>query len=95
MDHRAGDRFPYGAARQLLGWAANRWDELQETAGWDRPLEAMNARRAYRWLYARLVAPLDADTRLEVDALLGDANAEATLQRQRREAVLAMGGEFG
>jgi hypothetical protein len=55
----------------------------------------MSATRAYRWLYARLVAPLDADTRLEVDALLGDTTAEAEMQRRRREAVLAMGGEIG
>lgn len=54
----------------------------------------MNARRAYRWVYARLVAPLDADTRLEVDALLGDKRAEALMQQQRREAVMAMGGEI-
>jgi hypothetical protein len=94
VDRGAGIRFPYGAARQLAGWAAHRWDDLQEAAGWDRPLEAMSARRAYRWLYARLTAPLDDDTRLEVDALLGDANAEAEMQRRRRDAVLAMGGEF-
>lgn len=55
----------------------------------------MTARRAFRFLYGRLVAPLDHDTRLEVDAILGDTEAEQELQRMRREAVMAMGGEFG
>lgn len=51
----------------------------------------MSARRAYAFCYARLVAPLGDDARLEVDALLGDPAAEAELQAQRREALTAMG----
>ena len=95
MARRAGVRFPYDAARQLLGWAAWKWDELQEAAGWERPLEAMSARHGYAFLYGRLVAPLDTDGRLEVDAILGDADARAELDRRRLSTVAAMGVELG
>lgn len=47
----------------------------------------MSARRAYAFLYARLVAPLDTDRRLEVDALLGDPVAIVERDARRREVV--------
>jgi len=55
----------------------------------------MIAWRGYRFVYGRLIAPLDDDTRIEVDALLGDPAAKAEQQKRRMEAIEAMGGEIG
>jgi hypothetical protein len=55
----------------------------------------MTARRAFRFIYGRLVAPLGEDARIEVDALLGDPAAQAEMQSRRREAIAAIGGEIG
>jgi len=55
----------------------------------------MSARRAYAFVYGRLVAPLDEDRRLEVDAILGDPAAKAESQRRRQDMVASMGVEVG
>ena len=55
----------------------------------------MIAWRAYRFIYGRLVAPLDDDARIEVDALLGDEVAKAERERRRHDAVLVAGVEVG
>ncbi len=54
----------------------------------------MIAWRGYRFIYSRLVAPLDDDARLEVDAVLGDPAAVAERDRRRRDTVLAVGVEL-
>ena len=54
----------------------------------------MPMRRALPFLYRRLVRGLSEETRLEVDALLGDPVAQATLQAQRREAIALMDAEI-
>ena len=55
----------------------------------------MTARRAYSFIYARLVAPLSDDGRLEVDAVLGDDAAIAERNRRRRSTVEMAGIEVG
>lgn len=55
----------------------------------------MIARRGYAFVYARLVAPLNVDQRLEADAILGDPAALAEMGRRRIDAVAAMGLEIG
>ena len=55
----------------------------------------MTAWRGYRLIYGRLIAPLNEDARIEVDALLGDPLAKAEQQKRRMEAIGAMGGEIG
>jgi len=93
VDHAAARPFRVGAVSHLLGWAARHWDDLQEEAG-AAPLELMPMRRALPFLYRRLVRGLSEETRLEVDALLGDPVAQATLQAQRREAIALMDAEI-
>lgn len=56
----------------------------------------MTARAALAFVYRQVVARCDEDERLEVDALLfNDETAEQELQRRRREAIMAMGGDIG
>lgn len=55
----------------------------------------MSARRAYGFVYGRLVAPLDEERRTEVDAILGDPAAKAEVERRRQDAVAFMGVEIG
>jgi hypothetical protein len=43
----------------------------------------------------RIVTGLSDQARLEVDALLGDRDAKATLAQQRTEAVGLLGAEIG
>jgi len=54
----------------------------------------MPARRAYGFIYARLVRGLPDDTRLKIDALLGDVDAAAALEQQRTEAIGLLGVEM-
>lgn len=93
LDCSADHPFPLGAATQLLYWAARNWDELQEEAG-AGPLELMSAHRAYPYIYRRCVRGLDEETRLEIDALLGDTAAKAEVQRLRRSAIDLLDAEF-
>lgn len=44
-------------------------------------------------IYMRLVTGLDEQGRLKVDALLGDAAAQAELDRQRTDAIGLLGAE--
>lgn len=46
-------------------------------------------------IYARITHGITEDSRLEVDAILGDPDALAERARLRREAILAFGGEIG
>lgn len=55
----------------------------------------MPAHRAYSFLYTQCVRGMPDDVRLEIDAILGDTTADATLQEQRREALEAMDVDFG
>lgn len=86
---------PYGAARDLLSWAANNWQDLQTASGWTRPFELMPARLAYGVIYTTIVSRLDETGRLKIDALLGDTDAQAELDERRRAAVVAAGGLVG
>jgi hypothetical protein len=43
----------------------------------------------------RVTTGLDYQARLEVDALLGDAAAKATLAEQRTQAIGLLGAEIG
>lgn len=97
MDHRAGGQPPYRAARELLVWAAgdSNWNAIQRDLGWSTPLEQLPARRAYAMIYHRITDNLDEDAKLKVDALLGDARAQAQLDERRRESVTEFGFEVG
>lgn len=46
-------------------------------------------------IYQRIMRHLDEDGRLKVDAILGDEEAGAEMQRRRREAIVAAGIEIG
>lgn len=54
----------------------------------------MPLRRAMPFIYRRIVRGLPDEARLEVDALLGDDDAKATMQAQRREAIALMDAEY-
>lgn len=94
MADATGGGFPYPAAHHLLRWAASQWSDLQYEAGWSTPLEALSARRAYPMLYARIIHDLDEDSRLEVDAILGDDEAVRVRNERRRELILSAGIEI-
>jgi hypothetical protein len=53
------------------------------------------ARRAYPMIYQRIIRNLDDDRRLEIDAILGDPEAEAERQRRRRDAIATADIEIG
>ncbi len=55
----------------------------------------MAARLAYPWFYGLIVAGLDADGRLELDAALGDPVAAAQRTATRRETAAGLGIEIG
>lgn len=55
----------------------------------------MPAVRAYPWLRQRALIGVDEDTRLEIDALLGDADAEAERLKRRAAAWDIIGGDVG
>lgn len=93
MDCSGDDGAPYGAAHALIGWAAEKWAELQAVAGWDNPLEQMSAWRAFDFFYDMLTRGLGEEARLKVDAILGDSAAQAELDRRRGVAVEVAGFE--
>jgi hypothetical protein len=55
----------------------------------------MHPSRALALIYRALVRGKDADERLELDAKLGDEDAKAQLQVNRREAIALMDAEIG
>lgn len=55
----------------------------------------MLARHALPWVYRRFTRGMELDDKLEFDALLGDAAADAVLQERRREAIANMGAVLG
>ena len=55
----------------------------------------MSARLAYPFIYHTLTSPLPDDARLEVDALLGDAEAGSELRRRRVSVASEAGFEIG
>lgn len=55
----------------------------------------MPAGRGFVFLYQKLVADLTEDSRLKIDALLGDEEAQRTIDENRREAVVGSGWEVG
>lgn len=55
----------------------------------------MNARLGFGFVYGTITRGLDEDRRLQIDALLGDVDAEVEMQERRREAFAAMGAEVG
>ena len=95
MDHGTGDRFPYFAARQLVGWAASCWGELQAAHGWHGGLEAMPARLAFSWFFERLLDGRSDYARLDILTKLGDAEALHEMNEQEMATLVAAGGEIG
>jgi len=56
----------------------------------------MTARVAYPMLYERVMAGRNAEERLEVDAILGDLEARAEIERREQETLVSSGAvEFG
>lgn len=55
----------------------------------------MPARLAYPFVYHQCTRGVDEDTRLEIDAVLGDATADAQVQANRRAALAAMDADVG
>lgn len=95
MDHGADLGPPYRAARAILAWAAEHWADLQARAGWDNPLELMPAWRAFDFIYDTLVGGVTEESRLRIDAALGDEAARVEIERRRQSAVAAAGFEVG
>jgi len=55
----------------------------------------MAARLAYPLIYATAIDGASDDQRLEIDALLGDPDAAAEMQRRRFDAMADAGFEVG
>lgn len=55
----------------------------------------MPARLAYPFLYAECVRRLGEESRIEVDALLGDPAAKAEMAERRMSAVHLMDADIG
>lgn len=56
----------------------------------------MSARAAYPMFYEQVTAGVTAEARLEIDAILGDTEAEAEIVRREHELLESSGAvEFG
>lgn len=55
----------------------------------------MPAMHAYPWLRQRALDGVDEDTRIEIDALLGDPEAQSERLQRREAAWDAIGGDVG
>lgn len=56
----------------------------------------MSARAAYPMIYERVTAGQTVEVRLEIDAILGDADAAAEIERREEDVLISSGAvEFG